>query len=150
MAVIVALALIIYVLQMRVSARIRHGIKLMLKWFDYIIAHPTNFDLELTRTMEIEVDNYLADKDIGKKLMFFAPKLKDYIVDRYGILPGESKGDAFSRLAHWEGDKVRLDVYWTLIQGSFAEYADLLAKGKRPNFAGVSAPMAIVRKYWKV
>lgn len=141
---------LLYLYQSRINSRLRNAIKLILKWFDYIIAHPTDFNLELTREMEIEVDNYLAEKDLGKKLMFFAPKLKTYIVDRYGKLPGESDGDAFKRLAHWEGDHVRLDVYWTMIQGSFAEYADLLAKGKRPTFAGVSAPMAILRRYWKV
>ena len=148
--VIIGIVVVVYIYQLRANARIRKGIRLILKWFDYIVAHPTDFDLETTRTLGEEVDRYLAEKDIGKKVMFFAPKLEAYIADRYGKFPGESDEDAFKRLAHWEGDRVRLDVYWTMILGGFAEYAELLEKGEHPTFAGVSAPIAILRRYWKV
>ncbi|MCK5833912.1 hypothetical protein KAH81_09630 [bacterium] len=148
--VIVGLAFILFLYQFMLTAKIRRGVKLMLKWFDYIIDNPTDFDFKTTRELGEDVDRYFQSKDIGKRVMYFAPKLKDYIVDRYGKLPGETNEDAFWRLAHWEGDHVRFDVYWTMIQGGFAEYAEALSKGKRPTFAGVSAPMAIIRKYWKM
>ena len=148
--IIVGMAVVTYIYQMRINAKVKKSIGLIIKWFDYIIAHPTDFDLETARELGDDVDRYISEKDIGKKIMYFAPKLRSYIVDRYGKLPGESDESAFKRLAHWDGDQVRLDVYWTIVQGSFAEYVEHLEKGRRPTFAGVSAPIAIVRRYWKV
>ncbi|HHS50864.1 MAG TPA: hypothetical protein ENN07_07100 [candidate division Zixibacteria bacterium] len=147
---LVGFSAVLVVLQMRARTKISKAIYLIIKWFDYIIAHPNDFDLGVTRELAQKVDEYLSSKEVGKKEMFFAPKLKSYIVDRYGKLPGESDDEAFARLAQWEEESVRLDVYWTLIQGSFAEYADGLKKGKNPTFAGVSAPIAILRKYWGI
>ena len=148
--IVVGMAVVTYIYQMRINAKVKKSIGLITKWFDYIVAHPTDFDLKTAREFGDEVDRYFSEKDVGKKIMYFAPKLRSYIVDRYGKLPGESNEVAFKRLAHWEGDQVRLDVYWTIVQGSFAEYVELLQKGRRQTFAGVSAPVAIIRRYWKL
>ncbi len=149
-AIMIVLAGATAIVQTRATRKARKAVKLVLRWFDYIVAHPGNYDIVEVRRLGDEVDDYLASVDIGRKVMFVAPKLREYIIDRFGKNEGETIEEAFARLAHWESDSVKLEVYWTMIRGSFAEYIVLKEKGETPEFTIVSAPVAIVRRYWGV
>ncbi len=137
-------------LQTSKKRKIRKGVKLILRWFDFIVRHPDDYDIVKIRELGDRVDDYFAEKVVGSTLMYFAPKLEEYIADRFGKEEGETDSEAFIRLATWEGDTVKLEVYWTLIRGNFAEYLALKEKGEKPDFVKVSAPISILRKYWGV
>jgi hypothetical protein len=136
--------------QIRERRKIRRGIKLIQKWFDFIIRHPDGCDIEKVRELGDNIDRYLAETGIGSKTMYFAPKLEKYIAERYGKEGNETNSEAFIRLADWEADNVRLDVYWTMVRGNFAEYYSLKNKGEHSDFVKVAAPISILRKYWWV
>lgn len=137
-------------LQMSKKRKVRKGVKLILRWFDFIVRHPDDYDIIKIRELGDKVDAYFAESGVGLTLMYFAPKLEKYIAERFGKEEGETDSEAFIRLATWEGDTVKLDVYWTLIRGNFAEYIALKEKGEKPDFVKVSAPISILRQYWGV
>ncbi|HDR91005.1 MAG TPA: hypothetical protein ENN75_02025 [candidate division Zixibacteria bacterium] len=137
-------------LEMSKKRKIRKGVKLILRWFDFIVRYPDDYDIIKIRELGDKVDEYFAQSSIGATLMYFAPKLEKYIADRFGKEKGETDSEAFARLATWEGDTVKLEVYWTLIRGNFAEYIALKEKGEKPDFVTVSAPISILRRYWRI
>ena len=146
---IVGASAILFLVQSREKRRVLKGIKLIVRWYDYIVRHPVDFEIETVLQLGDEVDKYLSETAIGPKVMYFAPKMQNYIVNRYGSLDGETLEDAFKRLAFWESDNVKLEVYWTLIRGNFAEYSSKKKRGENPDFVNVSAPISIVRRYWR-
>jgi len=148
--IVVVLSSVLAIVQSRKNRKVRKGIKLIIRWFDYIVRHPGDFEIETVRRLGDDVDAYFAATNIGINLMYFAPKLQDYIIERFGKNEGETTDDAFKRLAFWEADKVKLEVYWTMIRGNFAEYAAMKSQGKNLDFGNVSAPVCIIRRYWRV
>lgn len=141
---------VVAVFQIRERRKIRRGIRLIQKWFDYIIRHPDECDISKVLELGDNVDNYLIETGIGSKTMYFAPNLEKYIAERYGKEGNETDSEAFIRLADWESDNVRLDVYWTMVRGNFAEYHSMKNMGEHPDFLKVAAPVSILRRYWRV
>ncbi len=141
---------VVAIIQTREKRKVQKGIKSILRWFDFIVRHPHRYDIEKIRELGDEVDKYFAETGVGEKIMYFSPKLREYIVDRFGREEGETLEQAFERLTNWEADRVKLDVYWTLIRGNFAEYLALKEKGEERDFVKISAPISIIRRYWRV
>ena len=138
------------IIQKREKRKVQRGIKLILRWFDFIVRHSHRYDIEKIRELGDAVDKYFAETGVGEKIMYFSPKLHEYVVDRFGKEEGEKLEQAFKRLANWEADKVKLDVYWTLIRGNFAEYVAQKERGEDCDFVKISAPISIIRRYWNV
>jgi len=150
LAAFIAISVVIWFIQKRKQQKIKRAIAKIIHWFDYIISRPNDFEIEQVRDLGDLVDFHMAETGVGREMMYFAPKLKEYIVERFGKRDDEDLNKAFSRLAQWESDSVMLDVYWTMIRGNFAEYIERRGRGEQPDFTDVSAPIAVIRKYWGV
>jgi len=140
----------VWVIQRFANRKMRRVIKLILNWYDYIANNTNNLDIKQARRLGDEVDEYLAQNEGVKRTMYFGSKIKRFLVNKFGINEDEDLEQAFSRLAHWEGDQVKLDAYWTIIRGSFAEYASKLEKGEETDIKTISAPVALIKEYWRV
>lgn len=147
---IVVAVIVAYLYQKKINRKTKNGIKLMLTWYDYIIAHPDNFDIVKIREIGDKVDNYIKETDIGKKVIYITPKLREYVVSRFEKKETESIDDAFERLTDWGGDTIRLEVFWTMLRGSFAEYSSQKDAGENPDFSMISAPIAMIRRYFRL
>ena len=145
---IVALALVVWVIQYFSRRKIRRSVKLILKWYNHILQQQPDFDMAEIRRLGDEAHRYIEKNELGKKTIYFAPRLKEYIVNRFGKREGENVEKAFRRLAQWEADQVRYDAYWTMLRGNFAQYAEKLEAGGEADFTVISAPLAIILRYW--
>ncbi|RLJ05566.1 MAG: hypothetical protein DRP16_06020 [Candidatus Aenigmatarchaeota archaeon] len=146
----IIIAGVVWLFQYYVNRKVRRAVKLIIRWFDYIVSHPNDLDISEVRRIGDIVDEYIAENDIGKNTMYFTPKLIEHIVDRFGRKEHETFEQAAERLIQWRGDNVKFESYWTIIRGSFAEYISRREKGETPDLTAVSAPVAVLRKYWRV
>lgn len=147
--IIVFLILGVWFIQYFKNRKITRLVRLIVEWHDFVLSKKDNPDKMEEERLSGAIEKELSRESIGGSVMFFSTRFKKSFFGE-SVPEGKNIDELFKRFVQWEGKQVRLDVFWTLIHGTYLKYVDYLERGEHLDFSAISNPVSVLRKYWGV